>query len=201
MKPEDVGSPKSKVVLTARTGRHGLKHRLNELGYELSKEELERAYKRFLDIVDKKHEVFDEDIAAIVTDEIHVVEHTYTLEHLHVVIDTDAEPNAIVKIRSEQETVEATSTGDGPVDAAYEAIRKATGLKPELQSYSIRAVTKGKEALGEATVKIVDNERIYVGRGISTDIIEASAKAYIDAINRMVAIKKRDDESEITAEA
>jgi 2-isopropylmalate synthase len=86
------------------------------------------------------------------------------------------------------------------VDAAYEAIREATGLSPKLESYSIRAVTSGKEALGEATVRITENDRIFIGRGVSTDIIEASAKAYVDAINRMTAAQKADDEPPVTAE-
>jgi 2-isopropylmalate synthase len=90
-------------------------------------------------------------------------------------------------MRCQDKTHLAAACGDGPVDAAYEAIRQAIGLKPELENYSIRAVTSGKEALGEATVRIHENGRTFLGRGVSTDIIEASAKAYVDAINRMVA--------------
>jgi 2-isopropylmalate synthase len=188
MKPEDVGSPQSRVVLTARTGRHGVKHRLQELGYELKKDELELLYEKFLNVADKKTEVYDDDLIALINDEIHVVEHIYELKHLHVVIDTDAEPKASVKIAYKDEIKEATATGDGPVDAAYEAIRAAVGMSPEVESYSIRAVTKGKEALGEATVKIAADDITFTGRGLSTDIIEASAKAYVDAINRMVSM-------------
>jgi 2-isopropylmalate synthase len=104
-------------------------------------------------------------------------------------------------VRIKDKTKQATASGDGPVDAAYEAIRKATGHKPELENYSIRAVTKGKEALGEATVKITDNGKNYTGRGISTDIIEASAKAYVDAINRLVSANKgKDQKPELKAE-
>jgi 2-isopropylmalate synthase len=95
---------------------------------------------------------------------------------------------------------EAQSEGDGPVDAAYEAIREATGFSPMLENYSIRAVTGGKEALGEATVKIKTDNHTFVGRGVSTDIIEASAKAYIDAINRMVARGPQDDEPSVKVE-
>jgi 2-isopropylmalate synthase len=179
------------MVLGRHTGRHGFSDRCEKLGFKLTETEVEKAYQRFLEIADKKKEVFDEDIAAIINDEIHVVvEHKYSLVHLHVVIDTDSEPQASIKIKIGDEIKDAQATGDGPVDAAYEAIRQATGLSPKLESYSIKAVTKGKEALGEATVKIADDGRMYVGRGISTDIIEASAKAYIDAINRMVAKEK-----------
>jgi len=144
-----------------------------------------------LAVADKKKEVFDEDLAAIISDEIHIVEKIYELLHLHVVIDTDTAPKASVKIRAADKTMQADATGDGPVDAAYEAIREATGQSPKLENYSIRAVTSGKEALGEATVRISENDRTFVGRGISTDIIEASAKAYIDAINRMVSMQTK----------
>ncbi|MBN2591807.1 MAG: 2-isopropylmalate synthase [Sedimentisphaerales bacterium] len=199
MKPEDVGSQKTQVVLTARTGRHGLKHRLAEMGYSLSKEELEHIYERFLTIADKKREVFDEDIAALIGDEARMVKHAYHLEYLSVTSGTGTLPTGAVKIRFPDNQVrQAAACGDGPVDAAYEAIREATGLSPKLENYTIRAVTGGKEALGEASVRISEEGKIYIGRGISTDIIEASAKAYIDAINRMVADK--DDKTELKAE-
>ncbi len=191
MRPESIGLAESRVVLTARTGRHGLRHRLEEMGYTLSQEELEKTYERFLAVADKKKEVFDEDLAAIISDEIHIVEKIYELLHLHVVIDTDTAPKASVKIRSADKTIQADATGDGPVDAAYEAIREATGQSPKLESYSIRAVTGGKEALGEATVRITEDGRTFIGRGISTDIIEASARAYINAINRMVSAQNK----------
>jgi len=192
IRPEDVGSPKSTVVLTARTGRHGLKHRLKELGYDVSDEELEVIYQRFLDVADKKTEVFDEDIAALVGDERRTAEQVYELQYLHVACGTGTLPTASVKmkVKSKDMPVIAAACGDGPVDAAYEAIRVATGQSPKLELYTIKAVTGGKEALGEATVKVIDKDGIrFTGRGVSTDIIEASAKAYVDAINRMVAKK------------
>ena len=192
IRPEDVGSPKSAVVLTARTGRHGLKHRITELGYKVSEAELEPLYQRFLDIADKKTEVFDEDIAALVGDERRAIEHVYELIYLHVACGTGTLPTASVKIKTKGKDALTTAAacGDGPVDAAYEAIRIATGQSPKLDLYSIKAVTGGKEALGEANVKVIDKNGVrFTGRGISTDIIEASAKAYVDAINRMVAEK------------
>ena len=190
MTPETIGLSGSRMVLGRHTGRHGFTDRCEHLGFKLTEDEIERAYQRFMEIADKKKEVFDEDIAAIINDEIHAVEQIYELEYLHVVSGTGTLPTASVKIKTKGETKQAAACGDGPVDAAYEAIRVATGLSPKLESYSIRAVTGGKEALGEATVKIKDDGRIFIGRGVSTDIIEASAKAYIDAINRMVSTKK-----------
>ncbi len=192
MRPEDIGLDESRVVLTARTGRHGLRHRLEEMGYVLSEEELEKAYGMFLAVADKKHEVFDEDLSAIISDEIHAIEQVHVLEYLHVACGTGTLPTASVKIRSQDQIKQAAACGDGPIDAAYEAIRDATGLSPKLENYSIRAVTGGKEALGEATVRISENGRTFTGRGISTDIIEASAKAYVDAINRMVSAQNKD---------
>lgn len=187
MKPEDVGSPKSAVILTARTGRAGLRHRLQELGYTLSKEEIDQVYERFLSVADRKREVFDEDLIALIGADVRMAEQVYVLEYLHVASGTGTLPTASVKMRCKDKTQLAAAFGDGPVDAAYEAIRQAIGLTPQLESYSIRAVTSGKEALGEATVRVRENGRTFIGRGVSTDIIEASAKAYVDAINRMVA--------------
>jgi 2-isopropylmalate synthase len=186
--PEDVGSPKSEVVLTARTGRAGIKHRLEELGYTLSKEELEQVYQRFLIVADKKKEVFNDDLMAIIGDEMRIKEQDLELLYLHVSCGTGTLPTASVRVKVKGEIKQAAACGDGPVDAAYEAIREATKLSPKLESYAIKAITAGKDALGEATVKIIgDNNRRFSGRGVSTDIIEASAKAYVDAINRMAA--------------
>ena len=186
MTPETIGLAGSRMVLGRHTGRHGFADHCKKLGYKLSKDEIEQAYQRFTQVADKKKEVFDEDLVAIIDDEVRSVEHTFTLEYLRVLIETGNAPQATVKIKTKEGIKEAQAEGDGPVDAAYNAIREATGFSPKLESYTIRAVTSGKEALGEATVKIKTDGRTFVGRGISTDIIEASAKAYIDAINRMV---------------
>ncbi len=189
MTPESIGLGGSRMVIGRHTGRHGFVDRCKQLGFKLNGQETEHAYERFLEIADKKKEVFDEDLAAIINEEIHVVEHFYHLEYLHVASGTGTLPTASVKIKTGDQTKQAAACGDGPVDAAYEAIREATGLSPKLENYTIRAITGGKEALGEATVRITEDGRTFVGRGISTDIIEASAKAYVDAINRMVAAK------------
>jgi 2-isopropylmalate synthase len=199
MTPESIGLGGSRMVLGRHTGRHGFEDRCKQLGYKLTDAELETAYQRFLEIADKKKEVFDDDIGVIIDDEIRVVEKVYELQYLHVACGTGTLPTASVKIKTKGEVRQAAACGDGPVDAAYEAIREATGLSPKLESYSIRAVTGGKEALGEATVSITDNSRTHIGRGISTDIIEASARAYIDAINRMVWAQGKGREPELKA--
>jgi len=197
IRPEDVGSPQSEVILTARTGRAGLKHRLSELGYSLSKEELDQLYVRFLEVADKKKAVFDEDLAALIGSEIRTGAYTYDLQYLHVACGTGTIPTASVrmKVAGTEEPVTAAACGDGPIDAAYEAIRMATEKSPKLENFALKAITGGKEALGEATVKILDDKnRRFTGRGVSTDIIEASAKAYVDAINRMAAENNADAE-------
>jgi 2-isopropylmalate synthase len=186
MTPETIGLAGSRMVLGRHTGRHGFIDRCKKLGYKLTKDEIETAYNRFLQVADKKKEVFDEDLVAIIDDEVRTIEHIFELEYMRVLIETGVSPKATVKIKTKDGVKEALADGDGPVDAAYNAIREAIGYSPTLESYSIRAVTSGKEALGEATVKIKTDSRTFTGRGISTDIIEASAKAYIDAINRMV---------------
>jgi 2-isopropylmalate synthase len=202
MTPETIGLSGSRMVLGRHSGRHGFVDRCKMLGYKLTKAQLDIAYERFLDIADKKKEVFDEDIAAIINDEVRVVEHVYKLEYMHVSCGTGTVPTASVRIRVKDQVNQAAACGDGPVSAAYEAIRLATGLSPKIENYSIRAITGGKDAMGETTVRISNGGgRTYIGRGVSTDIIESSSKAYIDAINRMVsaetATRKNEEKAEL----
>ncbi len=188
MTPETIGLDGSQMVLGRHSGRHGFSDRCKKLGYQLSKTELDTAYQKFMEIADKKKEIFDEDIAAIISDEVRSSEQVYHLDYLHVACGTGTLPTASVKIKTQDGVKLAVALGDGPVDAAYEAIRQATGLAPKLENYTIRSITSGKEAMGEANVRIANgNGKTFIGRGVSTDIIEASAKAYVDALNRMAA--------------
>jgi 2-isopropylmalate synthase len=185
MSPQDVGWDASQIVLTARSGRHALRHRLEELGYHLVKEDVERAYERFLAVADKKKEVYDEDLIAIVGDEIRGAPEKYHLEYLHTVSGTGTVPSATVRLGIDGEKVQESAWGDGPVDAAYRAIDKASGTSAKVEQYAIRAVTAGSQAMGEVTVRVSDKGVNTSGRGVSTDVIEASAKAYVDALNRL----------------
>jgi 2-isopropylmalate synthase len=185
MRPEDVGIGESRVVLTARTGRSGLLDRLQKLGYVLTREELNQAYERFLAVADKKQEVFDEDLAAILQDEIHLEPETYSLEYLHINSGTSAIPTATVRVRTKGEALEGAAIGDGPVDAVCKAISLVTGSAARLERYEIRAVTGGAEALGEVSVQLELGGRKAMGRGASTDVIEASAKAFLDGLNKL----------------
>jgi 2-isopropylmalate synthase len=188
MRPEDVGFEQSHVVLTARTGRHGLRDRLEKLGYALTPEELEQTYERFLHVADKKQEVFDEDLMAILHDEIRDEPAVYVLDYLHFYSGTSAIPTATVRLSVRGEMRESAATGDGPVDAVYKAISTVARIAAKLAKYDIRAVTSGTEALGEVTVHLESEGRKVTGRGASTDVIEASAKAYVDGLNKLVSL-------------
>jgi 2-isopropylmalate synthase len=190
MRPEDVGFDESRVILTARTGRAGLRDRLERLGYALSPNELNQAYQRFLGIADKKQEVYDEDLVAIVRDEMHPAEESCRLEYLHIYSGTSAIPTATVRLTVNGQTREAACIGDGPVDAVYKAISAATDTTARLVRYEIRSVTSGTEALGEATVQLERGGDKVIGRGASTDIIEASARAYLDGLNKLSSLAR-----------
>jgi len=190
MRPEDVGFDESRVILTARTGRAGLRDRLEKLGYALSAEELNQAYQRFLGIADKKQEVYDEDLVAILHDELHPADETCRLEYLHIYSGTSAIPTATVRLTVDNQVREAASIGDGPVDAVYKAISTATNNAARLVRYEIRSVTSGTEALGEATVQLERDGEKVIGRGASTDIIEASARAYLDGLNKLGSLAR-----------
>ncbi len=196
MQPEDVGLRESKIVLTARSGRHALKHRLSELGYELSGGQLDKTYRRFLEVADKKKEVFDGDLVAIVEDETTTVPERCKLEYLHTSSGTGTIPTATVRIKIGDQLIQEATCGDGPVDATYKAIDKVIGLPIKLKEYSIQAVTSGAEAMGEVTVRIDDDGGIVIGRAASTYIIEASAKAYINGINKLMARGRVEREGE-----
>ena len=192
MEPKDVGLDDTEIVLTARSGRHALRHRIEELGYSLSKEELEEAYERFLVLADKKKEVFDEDLIEIVGGQRMEDTAHYKLEYLHTVSGTGTVPSSTVRLCIGGKSVQESAWGDGPVDATYAAIRMAAKAKVQVEDFAIRAVTSGSQALGEVTVHLSENGQRARGRGVSTDVVEASAQAYIDALNRLVAKNEKD---------
>ncbi|MBI2302905.1 MAG: 2-isopropylmalate synthase, partial [Armatimonadetes bacterium] len=192
MSPADVGVPESRLTLGPRSGRHALRARLEELGYALSDDELNRAYDRFLQVAERKKHVFDEDLVALVEDEIRDLPERFHLVWAQVCTSTgqDAVPTATVIIRTPEGEVCDAATGDGGVDAVYRAIERVTGVVLELQDYRLRGVTGGQDAMAEATVKVSRGGRAITGRGASTDIFEASAKAYLDAVNKAVWIEE-----------
>lgn len=185
MHPEDVGFPRSRIVLTARSGRHALQHRLEDLGYSLSPGQMETIYRRFIDLADTVREVPDHALMAIVNGDART-SGVFDLSSLEFSGGTNRRARARVTIAGPEGAVKAQATGDGPVDAAYRAISKAVGISVELVDFSISTTGRGADALGEATVK-VRNAGDAIGRGASTDIVMASARAYMDALNRMHA--------------
>ncbi len=189
MDPTDVGMPESRVVLTARTGRSGLEHRLTELGYSLGRDHLRKVYERFLTVADKKREVFDEDLIAIMRDEIHTVEDAVCLTEMQYSSGTAGRPCATVGVTVDGIPHQATAEGDGPVDAMYKAIDDATQLVVHLIKYEIRASTSGTDAMGEVVIQIEEGGVCVNGHGASTDIVEASAKAYVAGINNAIAVR------------
>lgn len=189
MKPEEVGLPKTKIVLGKLSGRHAFKKRVKALGYNLPDEELEHTFQQFKLLADKKKEIYDQDIEALIQDEKSEVPHIYELDSLS--INCGPVPTASVELRVGKGKILADSTkGDGPIDAIFKTIDLLTGIKGTLLDYSIRSVTSGKDALGEASIEVKVKGNNYRGRAVSTDTIEASAKAYLNAINK-VAIKHR----------
>ncbi len=187
MDPKRVGLSESQLILGKHSGRHAFRERLKKLGFSLTERELEKAFARFKELADQKKYVFDEDIQAIIEDEIAKVPVTWELTYLSTKSETEKKPQAVIRLKKGPKIHEASSSGDGPVDACYKAIEKITGLKAKLSNYSLRAVTSGKDALGEVSVKVKVKDREITGRGASTDIIEGSVKAYLQAINRALA--------------
>ncbi len=188
IRPEDVGFSGVGLVLGKHSGRAALKDRLKKLGIELSDEEMVRAFDRFKDLCDKKKEVFDEDLVAIVEDEVHEIKDLWTLEALKVVSGMNITPQVTVCLKSSGKRHEETTTGDGPIDACYLAIDEITGMKGELLNYGIQSVTQGKDAQGEVRVRVNFNGQKVMGIGTSTDVIEASVRAYLNAVNKACAI-------------
>ncbi|MBI1846653.1 MAG: 2-isopropylmalate synthase [Candidatus Rokubacteria bacterium] len=190
MRPEDIGRPSNKLVLGKHSGRHALTARLKDLGFALEAKDLDRAFTAFKSLADRKKEVFDEDLVAIVTDEATQTEVAYALDYLHVLSGTSVVPSATVRLRSKDgQLFQDSGVGDGPVDAVLAAIDAITGLKGTLQDYAIRAATSGKDAVGEVAVKVSFDGTVVSGKGSSTDVIEASARAYLSALNRLVQQK------------
>ncbi len=190
MRAEDVGVPASKIVLGKHSGRHAFKTRLEELGYKhLSEEEIDRLFVKFKALADKKKEVFDEDIEALLFEELFKKYEEVKLVYFHILSGNSAIPSSTVKIIKDGEEITASSHGDGPIDSALRALEKALGITGRLKDYTIRSLSAGKDAMGEVRVMVDFDGTTTSGKGTSTDIIEASVKAYLDAYNRYVARK------------
>jgi 2-isopropylmalate synthase len=186
MTPESVGVPSSQLILGKHSGRHALAKRMKDLGYEFEGKKLDELFDKFKVLADKKKYVFDDDLLTLVEEEAEDSTETYKLEYLQTNSGTGIVPTATIRLSYKGEIIEQVAEGDGPVDAVYKAIDKITKRQAKLLDYKLSAVSGGKDAQGEVTVQIEVAKGLTVrGKGASTDIIEASAKAYLAAINRM----------------
>ncbi|MCX7748416.1 MAG: 2-isopropylmalate synthase [Clostridia bacterium] len=187
MTPESIGLTQNRMVLGKLSGRHAFEERLKEMGYSLPTEEVQKAFEKFKVLADKKKVVLDADIEALVGEKVSEVPEIFELEAFQISSGNKVVATSTVSLKRNEDSITEAATGDGPVDAAFNAIERAVGSSFELEAYGLRAVTEGKDALGEVTVRVSKDGKIFVGRGVSTDIIEASVKAYINAINRAIS--------------
>jgi 2-isopropylmalate synthase len=191
MTPQSIGRPSNELVLGKHSGRHAFRDRLGELGFALEGEEFERAFHRFKDLADKKKTIYNEDLEAIVADAVLQSDDRFELGQLTVVSGTFAKPTATVELVVEKETRKTTALGIGPVDAVFKAIAELAEAKSELLRYQVNAITGGMDALGEVSVTLGEDGRRVIGHGAHPDIIVASAKAYVHALNKLAWHKQR----------
>jgi 2-isopropylmalate synthase len=191
MRPQDVGLSRSHLVLGKHSGRHAFRDRVKELGFELDDAEFNRVFEEFKALADKKKELFDGDIEALVLRAENTANGPWSLVELKTVADSKSPAEAVVRLQHTDGTVvERTSTGDGPVDAAFKAIELATGLNVALRKFEVRGVTEGEDAQGETVVYVEYNRRNYRGSSVSTNIVEASTRAFLEVINRIELAQK-----------
>ncbi len=189
MDPQDIGWPSNELVLGKLSGRHGLKSRLEELGYQPSDAELTRIFEAFKELADKKREVTDRDLESLMSGQRRSFDEVYTLDHVQVSCGSHEVPTATVRLIAPGGEVKTeAATGTGPVDAIYQAISRIVQVPNKLAEFSVSSVTEGIDAVGEVTIRIEVNDQGYVGRGADTDIIVASAKAYMNALNRLLSM-------------
>ena len=191
MTPESIGLTTSSLVLGKHSGSHAFRKRVEELGFSLSEDELKKTFQRFKDLADKKKEVFDEDIQALIAEEVLRAPDIYKLINLTVVSGTATIPTATVEMEIEGKLVRDAGFGDGPVDAAFKTIAKITKTKSKLLKYAVNSITGGTDAQGEVTVRLEEDGTVVVGQGAAMDIIMASALAYVNALNRLEHAKKK----------
>jgi len=191
MTPKSVGIPKSSLILGKLSGRHAFKERLKELGFQLSEEDFGLAFNRFKELADKKREIYDEDIESIVVEEILRMPRRFKLVYLNVIAGNITVPTATVKLEVDGKLIQEAGFGDGPVDATFKTIKKLTRTKSKLLQFAINAITGGTEAQGEVTVRLEEKGQTVMGQGADTDVIVASAKAYINALNKIEFKKQK----------
>jgi 2-isopropylmalate synthase len=193
MTPQSVGIVSSTLVLGKHSGRHALKNKFEDLGYSLSREELERAYFFFTKLADQKKEVYDEDLVTIIQDGMKLIPDTWRLKYVHAAGGNQELSTSVVKLERGDLVGVESAYGDGPVDACYKAIDRITSISGRLLEYNVGSVTRGKDALGEVFVQVEFNGKTYTGKAASVDIIDASARAYLNAVNKALHEQQREE--------
>lgn len=191
MTPQSVGKAESTMVLGKLSGRHAFSDRLESMGFRLTKEEIDDAFLRFKELADRKKSISDEDLEALVSQRVSNVPPYYKLDTFQIQSGNKMQSMASVTLVHDENAVTEAATGDGPVDAAYNAVARIVGGEWPLAAYDLRAVTEGMDALGEVTIRVKHGGRLYTGKGLSPDVIEASVSAYVDGINRALATAAR----------
>lgn len=193
MTPESIGVKTNNIVLGKHSGRHALNNKYEEMGYTLSRPELDKAYKLFIKLADQKKEIFEEDLMAILHDGIAQIPERFKLRAVQATAGTSTLATALVTLADTktEENETQTAAGDGPVNAIYEAISKITGLKGDLVDYTVRSITRGADAVGEVFVHVDFDGVSYTGKAASTDIVDASARAYLNAVNKALYATER----------
>jgi 2-isopropylmalate synthase len=195
MTPQSVGLDKSNLVIGKHSGSHAFKDRVQTLGYNLNDEELKSVFASFKDLADNKKEIFDEDIEALIAEKVLRAPDLYRIINLEVKSGTHTTPTAVVDMEIDGKKVKGEETGDGPVDAAFKAIKNLTGTKSKLLKYIVSSITGGTDAQGEVTVRIQEDDSVVVGQGAHMDIIMASVFAYVNALNRLEHTKNKSVQS------
>ncbi len=190
MEPEMIGLSSNRLVLGKHSGRHAFRDKLNDLGYDLTKDEVNKLFNKMKELADKRKELEDEDIEALVAEEILRIPDVYQLVYLNVVSGTVTIPTATVILMIEGREVQSSGYGVGPIDATYNTIAKMTGTSSKLLRFAVNSITGGMDAQGEVTVRLQENGLVALGKGTDPDIITASAKAYINGLNRLEYLKR-----------
>ncbi len=189
MKPETVGISKNNLVLGKHSGRHALNAHIQQMGYNLSDDELNTVFKKFKNLADKKKSILDEDIEALINEGVLRSSEVFCLEYIHVLSGNTVFPTASVQLNINGRPVQGATEGSGPIDAVYNIISKLTDTKSELLRFTISALTEGTDAQGEVTVRLKEDGIVALGKGADPDIITASALAYINGLNRLEYMK------------
>ena len=186
MRPEDIGIEGSDLVLGKHSGRHAFRDKMSKMGMKLTDSEIENAYHRFIELADKKKNIYDDDLLSIARDQMEGAEDVYQLDYLHVSAGTGTVPTATLRLKRGTEVLQDAGCGDGPVDAALKTIDRITKVKGKLLDFSLQAISAGKDAMGEVTIRVAFDDDIVSAKAASTDIVEAGTKAYLSCVNRLL---------------